>query len=93
MLLGDPSQNPFSTVSVRICRSGMSALSPFSTQLRTLADPLGTAEKCQEATYAAQQRTLLFDHLVGDGEQRRRNLKAERLGRLQVNDELEFGRL
>ena len=93
MLLGDPSQNPFSTVSVRICRSGMSALSPFSTQLRTLADPLGTAEKCQEATYAAQQRTLLFDDLIGHREQRWRHLDAERISRLQINNELEFGRL
>ena len=34
----------------------------------------------------------LLDHLVGAGEQRRWNLKADRLGRLQVDDELEFGR-
>src|SRR5215472_11736968 len=35
----------------------------------------------------------LFDHLVGAGEQRRRNLKAERLGGCQIDDELELGRL
>src|ERR1700730_12892474 len=35
----------------------------------------------------------LFDHLVGDGEQRRRNLETERLGRLQIDDEVELGRL
>jgi hypothetical protein len=46
----------------------MSALSPFSTQLRTLPGALGTAEKCQEATYALQQTAPLFDHLVGERE-------------------------
>jgi hypothetical protein len=40
-----------------------------------------------------QKRTRLFDHLVGDGEQGRRHLDAERPRRLQVDDELKFGRL
>src|SRR5262249_20570340 len=35
----------------------------------------------------------LFDHLVGEREQRRRNVDAERLRRLQVDDEVEFARL
>jgi hypothetical protein len=34
-----------------------------------------------------------LDHLVGAGEQRRRHFQAERPGRLQVYDKLEFGRL
>src|SRR5438876_7007945 len=34
-----------------------------------------------------------LDHLVGTGEQRGRNFEAERPGRLQVDDELEFRRL
>jgi hypothetical protein len=36
-------------------------------------------------------RTILFDHLVGNREQRRRHVEAERLGDLEVQHELEFG--
>ena len=36
---------------------------------------------------------VLLDHLVGASEQRWRNLKAERLRSLKVDDELEFGGL
>ena len=35
----------------------------------------------------------LLDHLIGEGEQRRRNSEAERPGGLEVDDELEFGGL
>ena len=34
-----------------------------------------------------------LDDLVGAGEQRRWNSEAKRLGRFQINDQLEFGRL
>src|SRR6059058_2971166 len=47
------------------------------------------AEQCDGASSA----TRSFDHLVGAGEQRWRNFEAERPGRLQVDDELEFGGL
>jgi hypothetical protein len=33
-----------------------------------------------------------FDHLVGAGEQRRRNFQAERFGGLEIDGELEFDR-
>ena len=35
----------------------------------------------------------LFDHLVGAADQRQRNGEAERLGSLQVDDQLDFGGL
>jgi hypothetical protein len=39
---------------------------------------------CQERTYAAQQNNILFDHLVGEREQRRRHGEAEHPGGLGV---------
>ena len=36
---------------------------------------------------------VLFDHLVGAGKQRWRHSEAERVGGLQVNHQLEVGRL
>ena len=44
-------------------------------------------------THAPQQRKSLFDHLVGDREHVLRYLDAERSRRLQVDGELELGRL
>src|SRR5215813_7710775 len=41
---------------------------------------------------APQQKASLFDHLVGEREQRRRHGKSERSCRLQVDHELELGR-
>jgi hypothetical protein len=34
-----------------------------------------------------------FDHLVGDGEQRERHREAERLRSLEIDHDLELGRL
>ena len=40
-----------------------------------------------------QRIVLLFDHFVCDGEHARRDSEPERLGRFQVDDKLELGRL
>src|SRR5262249_32606308 len=79
-------------VRVRLGHGGMSALSPFYPQLRTLVDAAGTAGSCHNRTYAVQQTELLFDHLVGAGENRIRHGQAEGLGGLEIDDELEPGR-
>src|SRR5262245_23753427 len=48
---------------------------------------------CQSRLNALQQKTQLFDHLVGEREQIVGDLEAERLGGPEVDHELELGRL
>ena len=43
--------------------------------------------------WPGSQSAALFDHLIGASEQRRRNFEPERLGGLEIDDEVELGRL
>ena len=63
----------------------------FTPKKRTCAVQLVMSAKCQKRTYAAKKHS--FDHLVGAGEQRRGDCKAERLGGLEIDGQVEFGRL
>src|SRR5262249_9941329 len=47
----------------------------------------------QKRTHAAQQKRSLFDHLIGAPEERQRDCEAERRGGLEVQDQLDLGRL
>jgi hypothetical protein len=45
-------------------------------------------------THALQQReSVLFDHLVSSGKQRRRHCEAEHFGGSEIDDQIELGRL
>ena len=46
----------------------------------------------QKRTHAVQQLRLLFDHLVGTAEQRRRNGETEHSRGLQIDDQLKLVR-
>ena len=50
----------------------------FGALYETQVGHLPESGKCQEATYAMQQTSLLLDHLVGAGEQRLRHVEADR---------------
>src|SRR4051812_11357729 len=43
--------------------------------------------------HLSQQHSCSFNHLVGDGKHARWNGDAERLGRLEIDDQIEFGGL
>src|SRR5437763_11808125 len=66
-----------------------SALSPIN---RHLQSRLRCLKGAHEETHAPQQTITLFYHLVGAGEHDRRHLEAERLGGLEVEHRLVFGR-
>src|SRR5262249_19899413 len=67
----------------------MSALPPKADMVERVV----MSALCHKRTYAVQQRTSLFDHLVGGGEQSWWHSETERSRCLEINDQLELARL
>src|SRR5215469_10559779 len=62
---------------------------PLYPQKRTLVERVGMSALCQKRTLSS----FLFDYLIGANKQRRRNVKTQRLRRLEIYDHFEFSRL
>src|SRR4051812_37213896 len=73
--------------------NGLDPRCPLLPRKRTWSGARRMSAKCHERTHAAQQIASLFDHLVGGRLQCERHCNAERLGGLEINHQLEFGRL
>src|SRR5262245_42839242 len=81
---------PFTSLWLLRSTVRMSASHPKAT------DSLRSSEmtlSAQQATYAAQQSSRLFDHLVGADEQHRRDFETKPPGGSQVDHKIEPGRL
>src|SRR5215467_9492372 len=79
------------TTLVRLSHSPMSAQCPLCPRKLTSVDASSMSASCQKRTYTPQQTAPLFDHLVGNGEQRWGDGNAEHPGRVVVDDKLELG--
>jgi hypothetical protein len=60
-----------------------------SLQYRTYQCAASERRLVPEPDLRAAANSVLFDHLVGAGEQHRRNFKAERLGGFEIDDEVD----
>src|ERR1700691_2414830 len=70
----------------------MSALRPFTPQFRHNVAASRTSKWANFGLMHRSRQASLFDHFVGEREQRRRWSQAERLRSPKVDDEIKFGR-
>src|SRR5262245_36777298 len=78
-------------VKSRLMQCNMSC--PLYPRKRTCAVQLGMSALGQKADSCTAAKESLVDHLVGAGEQLTRHRETERLCGLEVDDQLELGRL
>ena len=71
----------------------ISVARPLPSKTRRESGHSGSAASCQEETHAPQQTVSLFDHFVGALLEKPRNVKAKRLGGLEIDHQLELRRL
>ncbi len=84
-----------SSLPVRVISAVSSVRSACPLLLRLLPNCCATAnvETGHKETHASEQKALSLDHLLSDGQQFIRYGEAKRLGGLEIDYKLEFGRL